>query len=165
MTNTKYTKDEKAKLTQRLLPPENYSITKLSNETGISKSTLSTWKSKSLNGKSTKSTSKLTQNQKFLLVMETYTLSEIELSEYCRKNGYYINDIKTWRQNCINSNSKNAFDYNKTKELEISLKEEKYKTKILSKDLRRKERALAETAALLVLRKKLNAIFEETEED
>ena len=45
MTNTKYTKDEKAKLTQRLLTPENYSITKLANEAGISKSILSTWKS------------------------------------------------------------------------------------------------------------------------
>ncbi|ETJ25901.1 Transposase IS3/IS911 family protein, partial [human gut metagenome] len=35
------------------------------------------------------------------------------------------------------------------------------KTKELSKDLRLKEKALAETTALLVLRKKLNAIFGE----
>ncbi len=165
MSNRKYTKDEKDKLTVRLLPPENYSITKLSNETGISKSTLATWKSKALNGKSTKHSDKLTQHQKFLVVMETYTLSEIELSKYCRTNGYYIEDIKKWRLNCINSNSKNAFDPSKTKNLEDDLKEEKLKTKELAKDLRRKEKALAEAAALLVLRKKLNAIFEETEED
>jgi len=165
MSNKKYTKEEKTKLTQRLLPPENYSVTKLSNETGISKSTLSTWKVKALNGKSTKSSNKLTQQQKFLIVIETYTLSEIELSKYCRTNGYYIDDIKKWRLNCINSNSKDAFDSDKTQNLEINLKEEKLKTKQLAKELRRKEKALAETAALLVLRKKLNAIFEETEED
>lgn len=165
MPNKNYTKEEKAKLTQRLLPPENYSVTKLSNETGVSKSTLSTWKTKALKGKSTKSADKLTQQQKFLIVMETYTLSEIELSKYCRTNGYYIDDIKKWRLNCINSNSKYTHDSEKTKQLESSLKEEKIKSKNLAKDLRRKENALAETAALLILRKKLNAIFEETEED
>ena len=43
--------------------------------------------------------------------------------------------------------------------------DEKRKAKELEKDLRRKEKALAETAALLVLRKKLDAIFGENEED
>lgn len=42
---------------------------------------------------------------------------------------------------------------------------EKKKSKELAKDLRLKEKALVETAALLVLRKKLNAIFGENEED
>ena len=47
----------------------------------------------------------------------------------------------------------------------MELIEEKKKTKELSKDLRMKEKALAETTALLVLRKKLNAIFGEDKED
>ncbi|MBC2579673.1 hypothetical protein [Clostridium sp. DJ247] len=47
----------------------------------------------------------------------------------------------------------------------MELNEEKKKTKELSKELRIKDKALAETTALLVLRKKLNAIFGEQEED
>jgi transposase len=43
--------------------------------------------------------------------------------------------------------------------LEEDLKEEKQKTKALERELRRKDRALAETAALLVLRKKAQAIW------
>lgn len=44
--NRKYTKEEKEKLIARMLPPESISPSKLSDETGISKSTLATWKSK-----------------------------------------------------------------------------------------------------------------------
>lgn len=45
------------------------------------------------------------------------------------------------------------------------LKEEKKKSKELARDLKYKEKALAETAALLVLRKNLDAIFGDNEED
>ena len=81
----KYTKEEKDILVARLLPPENISLGALSNETGISKSTLCTWKKKAeeLRG-DIKPKKRVTPNEKFLVVMETYNLSEIELSRYCR---------------------------------------------------------------------------------
>lgn len=104
----------------------------------------------------------MSSKEKFLIVMETYTLSETELSKYCRENGLYVEQVKNWRASCIaanNGNKKNSED------LEIELLEEKKKTQELSKDLRMKEKALAETTALLVLRKKLNAIFGENKED
>lgn len=47
-----------------MLSPESISPTNLSIETGISKSTLATWKSKSTGG--------LASKEKFLIVMETY---------------------------------------------------------------------------------------------
>ena len=94
--------------------------------------------------------------------METYKLSETELSKYCRENGLYVEQVKNWRASCIASNNGNKKN---NEELEIELIEEKKKTKELSKDLRMKEKALAETTALLVLRKKLNAIFGEDKED
>lgn len=40
--NRRYTKEEKESLIARMLPPENISPSKLSFETGISKSTLAT---------------------------------------------------------------------------------------------------------------------------
>jgi len=51
----------------------------------------------------------------------------------------------------------------------VTLKEatqsERKKNKQLQKELDRKEKALAEAAALLVLRKKYNALFEDDEEE
>ena len=165
LNNRRYTKEEKDKLIARMLPPESISPTSLSIETGISKSTLATWKSKVTGGwasKMKKSTRNMSSKEKFLIVMETYTLSETELSKYCRENGLYVEQVKNWRASCIAANNGNKKN---SEELEIELIEEKKKTKELSKDLRMKEKALAETTALLVLRKKLNAIFGENKED
>ena len=165
--NRRYTKEEKEKLIARMLPPESISISKLSDETGISRSTLSTWKTKAMVSEikgSSRSKNTISSREKFLIVMETYTLSESDLSKYCRENGLYVEEVKQWRSSCIaaNDSGKNTSKYSG---LEDQLKEEKKKSKQLEKDLRRKEKALAETAALLVLRKKLDAIFGENEED
>lgn len=165
--NTKYTREEKARLVARMLPPENISPTALSVETGISKSTLATWKSKSLKKDSSKKNvgtlrGPIYSQEKFLIVMETYTMSEIELSKYCREKGIYVEDVKKWRTSCISANDTERID---AKELRQELQDDKKKIKSLEKELSRKEKALAETAALLVLRKKLNAILGDQGED
>ena len=91
-------------------------------------------------------------------------MSENDLGKYCRENGLYVEEVKQWRSSCIAANEVTK-SINNSSALEEQLKEEKKKSKALEKDLRRKEKALAETAALLVLRKKLDAIFGEKEED
>jgi hypothetical protein len=101
---------------------------------------------------------------KFQIVMETYLLTEIDLAKYCRENGLYVHDVKQWRNSRMTANT-SANNISDNKELSEALKEEKKNSKKLSKELRTKEKALVETAALLVLRKKLTAIFMETEED
>ncbi len=165
--NRRYTKEQKEKLIARMLPPESISPSKLSVETGISKSTLATWKTKAtvsqIKGTNT-SNKTISSREKFLIVMETYTMSENDLGKYCRENGLYVEEVKQWRSSCIAANEVTK-SINKSSALEEQLKEEKKKSKELEKDLRRKEKALAETAALLVLRKKLDAIFGEKEED
>lgn len=160
--NKRYDKEEKENLIRRMLPPESISPTNLSIETGISKSTLATWKAKVTSDSMPRSKRSLSSKEKFMIVMETYTLSEIELSKYCREKGLYVEDIKEWRISCMAANGGA-----KSSKVDLSdeLREEKKKSKELARDLRLKEKALAETAALLVLRKKLNAIFEENEED
>lgn len=167
--NKRYTVEEKERLIKRMLPPENCSATKLSNETGIHKSTLSTWKSKALKGEPSRECGRpkniFSSREKFMIVMETYTLSEIDLSKYCREHGLYVEDVKNWRVSCIEANNIKKADHVNATDIKIELVEEKKKSKELEKELRRKDKALAETAALLVLRKKLDAIFEENEED
>lgn len=165
--NKRYTREEKSKLIEMMLPPENCSATELSNETGISKSTLSTWKSKAVsegtnNNIAGKSSGVISSREKFLIVMESYTMSEIELSKYCREKGIYVEEVKMWRTSCISANAAESVH---TQGLRQELQDEKKKTKALEKDLNRKEKALAETAALLVLRKKLGAILGDHEED
>lgn len=165
--NRRYTKEEKEKLIARMLPPESISPSKLSLETGISKSTLNTWKTKvsvsNIKGSYT-SNKAISSREKFLVVMETYTMSESDQGKYCRENGLYVSEVKEWRSSCIAAND-GAKTVNNASVLQEELKDEKRKSKELEKDLRRKEKALAETAALLVLRKKLDAIFGENEED
>lgn len=162
--NRRYDKEEKEKLIARMLPPESISLSDLSRETGISQSTLATWKTKATSlsvSKTKKYSNNISSREKFFIVMETYILSEIDLSKYCREHGLYVEEVKEWRASCIAANDGIK---NNAKDLSEELKEEKKKTKELSKDLRIKEKALAETAALLVLRKKLDAIFGENEE-
>lgn len=109
-----------------------------------------------------KPTNKWTSEDKFYAVMETATHTETELAEYCRKNGIYISELKEWITQCINANKSITEN---PKELKEVLKVEKEKNKELEKELRFKEKALAETAALLVLRKKANAIWGDQEEE
>lgn len=78
-------------------------------------------------------------------------MSETELAEYARKKGLYVEQIKAWKDACMNANggiAKEAARLNK------ELKDSQKENKKLEKELARKEKALAEAAALLVLRKK-----------
>jgi hypothetical protein len=93
---------------------------------------------------------------KFAAVLETATLNEADLSEYCRKRGLFPEQIAAWRTACEQAND---WDRASTARLGQATKEEKKRIKGLERDLARKDRALAETAALLVLRKKASAIW------
>ncbi|QVK19635.1 transposase [Mycoplasmatota bacterium] len=96
------------------------------------------------------------------MVLETATLSEVELSKYCRNKGLYVNQVKEWRDACMQANGGVA---KQATELQKQLREKNQELKKLNKELQRKESALAEAAALLVLRKKASAIWGEDEED
>ncbi len=92
---------------------------------------------------------------KFLIVTETMKMNEAELSEYCRKNGLYAEQIRNWQENCMNANGNIP---GQIAELMQQDKAAQRELRRLKKELQRKESALAETAALLVLRKKAEAI-------
>jgi transposase len=95
-------------------------------------------------------------------VMETFSMNELELAEYCRKKGLYREQIEAWKSVCLQANGQ-AFD--QEKQLNVQLKEEKQRAKALEKDLQKKEKALAEAAALLLLRKKAQAIWGDDEDE
>lgn len=64
------------------------------------------------------------------MVLETATLTEAELAEYCRKKGIYVDEVKSWREHCLKANQATTVD---SKELKESLKAEKELKKRASK--------------------------------
>ena len=83
-------------------------------------------------------------------------MSEAELAEYARKKGLYVEQIKAWKDACMNANGGIAQE---AARLNKELKDSQKENKKLEKELARKEKALAEAAILLVLRKKANVIW------
>ena len=103
-----------------------------------------------------------TSKDKFAAVMESAAMSEAEIAEYCRQRGLYPEQLTAWRAACEQAN-----DWNRAseKQLRVVTRTDRKKMRQLEKELARKEKALAEAAALLVLRKKLNAMFEDPEDE
>ncbi|MBE8574874.1 transposase [Vibrio sp. OPT18] len=89
-------------------------------------------------------------------------MTEHELSAYCRANGIFVEQVKQWKIASIQAHQPKKNPSNK---IDSSNLADKKQIKILEKELARKEKALAETAALLVLREKFNALWETSEED
>lgn len=161
-----YPKELKDSIIAKMLPPYNQSVIQIHEETGIPQGTIKQWKGElKKSGHAAPTVHRIERwstQDKFLIVVETATLSEVELSEYCRQKGLYVEQVKTWRDNCLQANGGVA------QELALVQKREKQKDIELAqvkKELQRKESALAETAALLVLRKKAEAIWGEKDED
>ena len=161
-----YSPELKEAILRRLLPPNNESVTKISKEEGIPAGTLTRWKNEAkANGIAAPTgddADAWSTQDKFLIVVETASMNESELAEYARKKGLYVEQIKSWRDACMNANGGVA---KQSAQLNRELKDSEKERKKLEKELQRKEKALAEAAALLVLSKKAHAIWGDKEDD
>ncbi|MCP3877394.1 MAG: transposase [Sulfitobacter sp.] len=101
----------------------------------------------------------MSSEEKFTVVIESASLNEVELSEYGRRKGLYPEQINAWRNACLQANTSQAQKIDRTK-----LKAQAKHIKQLEAELRRKEKALAEAATLLVLQKKVQALWEDPED-
>ena len=160
-----YSVERKDAVIKWMMPPENTPVPVLVEETGISKVTLYDWRKQARakglvvpgDGRNPENWS---AQDKFAVVLQTATMSEAELSEYCRKKGLFAEQIAAWKENCLQGNASAA------KQSEADWQQARLardEVKLLKRELRRKDKALAETAALLVLRKKMHAIWGEDE--
>jgi transposase len=163
---TRYSEERKQAVIEKMMPPHNQPIPALSKDTGISSAALYHWrkqaKEKGLvvpgDGKNPVNWS---AQDKFAVVVETAALNEAELAEYCRKKGLFAEQIAVWRQVCREANADAVVSPSVARE---QARKDKKRIRELEKDLRHKEKALAETAALLVLRKKMGAIWGDEDE-
>lgn len=167
-TYASYSEDFKKALVQKVLSKPENSVNFISREAGIPSSTLKNWVNnyKNKNGFDMKknSSKKLSPEEKFNILVITASMNEAEKSEYCRKNGFYPEELEEWRNECISSFRNNTDSKSKLKK---SFKEKnlEQKNKKLEKELNRKDKALAETAALLTLKKKAQKIWGDPEDE
>ena len=161
----RYSAERKEAVLKKMLPPNNRSIREIAEEEGISEATLYNWR------KAARAEGRLlpdgdqtpagwTAADKFAAVVETAALNEAELSAWCRERGLYPEQLRQWRRACEQAN-----DWNRTQNerLRQARKSDQQRLKALERELKQKEKALAETAALLVLSKKLEAIWGDEE--
>jgi transposase-like protein len=163
----RYSAERKEAILKRMMPPENKLVSELARENGISEQTLYTWrrqlKSQGVpvpgNGKNAEEWSSA---DKFGVVLETAAMNEAALAEYCRSKGLFVEQVAAWREACQQANETPAARH---RELREQSRNDRKEIKQLKKDLQRKEKALAEAAALIILRKKAEAIWGEPEDD
>ena len=165
---TRYSKDFKEAIINKLQSPETKSIRSVANEHDLPIGTVLNWlKQKGVTIEMLEQPlDEITDiiddslEEKFKIILETSSMSEEEIGAYCRQRGFYTKDIEIWKQEMLdNLDSRNKKSLAKENgELKIKLRE-------LTAELRCKEKALAESAALLFLKKKAQIIWQEIEEE
>ena len=152
---------------QMMMAPNAMSVAQVSRDTGVSEQTLYTWRNRFRDeGRAVPADPKNPENwsgeNKLAVVIETAALNEHELAEYCRKKGLYVEQVVRWREAAVaGAETQRPLSAAERRELQ----QERKKSRKLEKELRRKEKALAEAAALLVLQKKAQAIWGDGEDD
>jgi transposase len=178
-----YTEAFKRKMVQRLSGPNAVTATALSAETGVSQPTLSLWLRKACSVRAvaadkpgfsrpdlSPSTPALPPppprrpedwgaEEKLRAVFEAGQLPADQLGAFLRQRGLHEAQIRQWREAAIGALGANA-----KKPAPVSAADRK-RIRELEKQLRRKDKALAETAALLVLQKKAQAIWGDGDDD
>jgi transposase-like protein len=153
-------KESISKRFQGASPPK---IAELSVSTGISKSTLYLWRQQALPSISSPSPlscspPRRSADEKWRLIKLSEALEGQELGEFLRREGLHLAQLDEWRTDILKAlkpmNKKIKSRSKRERELEK-------RVKYLEADLKRKESALAEAAALLLLSKKVKVLWEE----
>jgi len=159
-----YSAELKDSLVAKMLPPHNVGVAQLVRETGIPRDTLYGWRRQAA-GQGAAAAALATplgtwsSAEKFSAVVETASLNELELGEYCRRKGLFPEQLAAWRETCRQANAALP-----SKAERAERRAEREQIQRLSRELQRKDRALAEAAALLILQKKVRALWEEAED-
>ena len=153
----RYGQQFKERVVARLLPPESSPVAEVSNKVGISVTTLERWRAEFLAAASDEQPRRWTPAARLEAVIATAGLDETARSAWCREHGVFPTALDAWKRDAIGGLGEPADD-------SVATKQDRRRVKELERELRRKDKALAETAALLVLSKKLQAIFHEGED-
>lgn len=170
-----YSESFKAKMVQRLSAPNGPSQNALAAEVGVPQATLSRWvrqagrvgpmaRKKKKSPRSGKKAEKKrpadwSTEEKLRVVLEAASLPDEEVGAFLRREGIHEAQLDAWRQAVAEALESKPKRKGKKKSPEAK------RVRELEKELRRKEKALAEAGALLVLQKKLRALWEDEDDD
>ena len=147
----------KNKAVARLLAPESAALEVVVREVGIGAGTLERWRedvqSRPVRGRA------WTAGARLEAVVTTAAMNEAAKSAWCREHGMYPAELDKWRASCTTA----LADPEDVRASPQATRASAKRIKELERELLRKDRALAETAALLVLSKKVGAIFNKGE--
>lgn len=168
-----YSESFRNRMVEKMTGPRGKSATLLATEVGVPQPTLSRWKreagtvrrtmSPPDDGKPAPSPTKRPQDwsaeEKWALVTEAATVPEAELGAFLRRKGVHEAQLAEWRAAAMAALQPPSRRERKAANIE------KLKIRNLERELKRKEKALAEAAALLVLKKKAQAIWGDEDDD
>jgi transposase-like protein len=144
-------------------------VAQVAKRHGIGYSTLTRWMIEVKQGRLTRQDTPLSREkqpqdwepaEKFQALVDTASLNEPDRGRYCRQHGLFEHHLTQWKQECMATRNNEPDE--KLKAENRALREE---NKRLQRELTRKEKALAEAAALMILKKKAQAMFGVNEDD
>jgi len=160
----------KATMIKKMTGPAALTANALSREVGVSQASLSRWKrdaSRVLDmstkkpeppaPKPAKRAQDWTPEEKMQALLETGGMDDAGLGVYLRRTGLHMDQLTAWRTEAITALGGGPNKGKRTPD--------QRRIRVLERDLRRKDRALAETTALLVLKKKFETLFEDEDGD
>lgn len=95
--------------------------------------------------------------ERLAALVETHTLDEEALGRWCRRHGLHSHELAQWRRDALAG----AAPASVANEERVQSKRLRQENAALRKELNRKDKALAETTALLVLQKKVRVLWGE----
>lgn len=160
---SKYNAPFKSKIVQRMMGPDARSASSLSQELGIPQPTLSLWlraaratmepmskkRADSPHTPAPRRAVDWSAEERFRVLAEAAKLSDDELGALLRREGLHEATLQEWRAAALE-----GLGSERTTRAQQKRNVEQKRVKELERELRRKEKALAEAAALLVLQKK-----------
>lgn len=171
--SVKYSDEFKQQAVQKLLNRgEGVTIEDIATPLGVAMSSINRWatnfrRSGSTNNKCEAMTKQQnekrpedwTKSERFAAILASEGLSDEQLSAYCRQQGIYVHHIEQWKLNFLGEDDESSPAQSQQKVRQLTQQVHK-----LKRDITRKDKALAETAALLVLQKKVQEIWNDEED-
>ena len=155
----RYGQGFKDRAVARLLPPECATLDDVARELGVGIATLERWRSAGL-GKPARERV-WSAAARLDAVVTTAAMDEAGQSAWCRAHGVYPQELTAWRAAATQA----LAEPEEVRASPLQTRQDRRRIKDLERELRRKDKVLAETAALLVLSKKVGAIFNKGEDE
>ena len=154
-TKKRYSIEFKEHALRRAFARGERTISNVAADLNMTSTTLKDWMKAQRKVSSTpKAAAAYSPADRLLALQKTFSLSEEALSAWCREQGLFVAQLEQWRTDFISESVEVT-----TRNLASELRDLKVAHGKLEFNLRRKDQALAEAAALLVLQKKFQALF------